>query len=1104
MRGRQRWVVMWRSILLALRAAWLLAGGGRPRSRNAPLIRIACTPSPHTHAESNEKLKSSGEHSVVVILGGNSSAGSGSRRELWRRIVLALKVKVCRLFNERKGYTPITITAQTPAQSPTAGIVEIRSVPSQVSLSVHSGNIELPHENIASIVKKRDLSSLRELGGVQGIAEALKTDLSNGLPGGREDPGLRYAASLRCKTKALACSFCHSLLKASNNLIIVLLLLSAVLSLCFGVQEEGPQTGWRTGVMIIAAVLILLLVSSIRNFWYENAPWSPERQKLSKEKEIVVSVLRGGCQQQISITDVSVGEVVVLEKGCKVPADGLLISSDYLELDDGSKCVINNENPFLFHGAKVSNGNGSMLVTSVGLNTTWGEMMSKLTHAPNKTPLQTQLDKVNARTQVIGLLISIINLIVLYVRFKLGKENDESGNPDFKGKLTPVEEFMEAVKNLMKQKVNFNFLTTSLIMLVVGIVEGFPFIIMVAITYWNKKMSNKAFAQHPLACVDMGSVTTICTDRLTSHPPEVDTCYIGEEYIMEDSDSAKLANVGEALRNGISTPILSPQSPRCSTKDPLCTWARKNLGMDMEILEQEQEILEAKELNSNEEGSGVCVRMKKDDKTNIFSHWKGPAKTILAMCSHYYDSAGETNEMDEDKRMAFEEAIGHMQSKHLKTVAYAFKQIDIPKLEGNNLILIGLVGLRDTYWPEVRKAMEACRTSGVDIILISEDNVAALEATAQNAGILGPNSYARVLKGENFRNCTNEERLNMVNQISVIGNSNPHDRLLLVECLKQKGHIVAVIGFGTNETPALKEADVGLAIRTLSTETVVEISDIVLYNGDFSFLPTILQGGRCLYGNIRKFIQLELIMIIAGMLTNPVVILSLGDLPMTSIQFLYANLVVPVLGGFALLTEPPTEEQMKKGPICLSEPLISKMMLRNIAIQALSQAAILVTFQCKGQAMLSINQKVKQIMIFNIFVLYQVFNMFNARELEKKNIFKGMHQNHWLWVGVFTIVAFQLAFIEIAHRVAGNATLNCKQWIICFLISMVSMVMDCAGKFTWGFISDHLMIPSTPSESVFDLELQKSVSNLALPESVSNIELCQTSTHRRPTHRIPS
>ncbi|XP_057960977.1 putative calcium-transporting ATPase 13, plasma membrane-type [Malania oleifera] len=539
-------------------------------------------------AESNEKLKSHGEHAGVVILGGKSSAGSGSGRALWRKMVLALKVY--RMFNE------ITITAQTPAQSPTAGITEIMSVSSQVSLIVHSGYIELAHENIASIVKRRDLRSLREFGGVQGIAEALKTDLSNGLPGGREVPCFRCAASLRCKTKALASSFFHSLLKASNNLIIGLLLLSAVLSLCFGVQEEGPRTGWRTGVMIIIAVLILLLVSSIRNFWYENAPWSPGRQKLSKEKEIVVSVLRGGCQQQISITDVSVGEVVVLEKGCKVPADGLLISSDYLELDDGSKCDINNENPFLFHGAKVSNGNGSMLVTSMGLNTPRGEMMSKVTHATNKTPLQTQLDKVNARMQVIGLLSSIINLIVLYVRFKLGKENDESGNPDFKGKPTPIEEFMEAVKNVvMKQKVNINFLTTSLITLFVGIVEGLPFIIMVAITYWNRKMSKKAFARHPLAWVDISSVTKIlieiCIGRLTSHPPEVDTCYICEEYIMEDSDSAKLANVGEALRNGISTPILFPralvaQKRTRSVPGPerIWAWIRRFLSRNMRSL----------------------------------------------------------------------------------------------------------------------------------------------------------------------------------------------------------------------------------------------------------------------------------------------------------------------------------------------------------------------------------------------------------------------------------------------------------------------------------------------------------------------------------------
>ena len=906
--------------------------------------------------------------------------------------------------------------------------------------------------NIARIVTEKDLRSLLDFGGVQGIAEALGTDLEKGILGDAQDLRSRRLASAISQTEPATKTFFQCLLKACNSYMIVLLLVSMVLSLWYWIKKEGLETGWYEGFVILVAIIILVVCHSIRDFWHETQHKLSEKELL-KMTETVVQVFRGGCQQELSISDIVMGDIVVLKRGYQVPADGLYVSGEVLELDDHSESIIHGQNPFMLYGAKVISGNGRMLVTSAGMNTEWGKMMSKVIQAPKKTPLQAQLDKLNTRTEIIGLLTSLLILVELLLRLQLEKEDDSPGFPPMKGKPSTAKDLMDAVKRIVVQPTRkISIFTTSLNMLLVGITEGYPFVITLSLRYWNKKtLSGKAFAPELLACATMGSVTTICTDKiggLTLSPIQVKMCRIGEEDINDDSVIDP--DVVDALCDGIYTPFLDPKNAYSSEEEGVLSWAALKLGMKQEILKQSCTLVETKELNSNEERSLVLMRKNRENETVTCLHWKGPATTILARCSFYYDSKGRINDMEREKRMDFEKFIEQMQSIHLKTIAFAYKKIN-ESSEENNLILIGLLGLKDTDWTETKESVEACRNAGVNIKIVSRDNIPVLKAIACRCGIVGPNSL--VLDGNAFRNYTKEERMDKVDQISIMGNSLPSDKLLLVECLKQKGHTVAVIGARRDETPAIKQSDVGVTMGTWSTKMAKGTSDIVILDGNFSFLETIMRHGRCAYENVQKYIQHELTMVIAGLLITSITTGLLGDAPVTAIQLAFGSVIVGIPGGLALLTEPPAEKLIHKQPIGQGGKLITWAMWRNIITQASYQVAILVTIQFKGKVILGISPKVNKSLVFNSFVLCQVFNLFNCRKMEKKNMFQGIKKNLWFWVAVAAIMGLQAAFIEIEHWVGGSARLNCAQWGTCLLIGMVSWVIDCIGKFASDLIT---------------------------------------------------
>ncbi|KAL3740902.1 hypothetical protein ACJRO7_022086 [Eucalyptus globulus] len=841
---------------------------------------------------------------------------------------------------------------------------------------------------IARMTKEKNLSTLQEFGGVPGVAEALGSDMVKGIPGHEKDRHARSPALLRPKPEVHNRNFIHFLRKSFNSSTIFLLLIFAILSFAFGIKEKGLRTGWYEGALTLAAVILIVIVRSICEFRNESSRHL-SRNQLWQNGEMEVQVLRGGCRQTICISDVLLGDIVLLEKEDRVPADGLLIPTESLEVDDKADPIINDQNPFLFYGSIVTHGTGKMLVTSVGAETKWGV---RLSGAPlsQGTTVEKQLNKLSTLIQVISIVNSVIIAVVLFLRFKLEKKHEKSGLPDFSGKPQPLKELIEAIERVaLKPRGMLNMLT-SFTLLLVGIAEGMPLAITIAITRWNKKMlGDKMFAQVPCCIVTMASVTTICTDEtavLTLIPQEVAECWIGKEELI-----------------------------------------RENPKITVDVQD-------------------AALPVKEGGNGPRFLHCKGPATPILDLCSQFYDTEGKTRTLNISEKRYFENRINQMQSEGLESIAFACKQVDDSGIDEGNLKMVGLLGLKNTGQEDNREVINFFREAGIKVLLASSKGVSMLEDIATAIGVIQPDSDAQVITGKEFQKGSDEGRMDMITRISVMGNSCPSDIDRLVSCLKDQGHTVAVVGDTTNDVPTLKAADVGLTFATRSTEIARESSDIVIREGNFTSILAIINCGRCIYSNIRKYIQFQLTMTLAGSLIPLITNASHGSSPITTIQFHWAISVLTPLGGLALLMEPPREMLMKKFTLGRDEQLITKAMWVNVFIQTAYQASLFATIQSKGPAMLRLNEKPIGTLIFNSFFLCQLSNMFNAREPENKNIFRKVHRSKWFWMGTVTALLLQFTFFEIAHIIAGDSRLTYAEWGMCLLPGIISWCIDLAGK----------------------------------------------------------
>ncbi|MCD7471685.1 Calcium-transporting ATPase 10, plasma membrane-type [Datura stramonium] len=953
------------------------------------------------------------------------------------------------------------------------------------------GEFDISQEELTFMSREHDVTALQQRGGVKGVAEKLKTNLDKGIDGDEVDLLKRknaYGSNTYPRKKGR--SFWRFVWEACCDTTLIILMVAAAASLALGIKTEGIKEGWYDGGSIALAVIIVIVVTAVSDY-----KQSLQFQNLNEEKQnIQIEVVRGGRRVPVSIFEVVVGDVVPLKIGDQVPADGILISGQSLALDEssmtGESKIVHKDSksPFLMSGCKVADGYGMMLVVGVGINTEWGLLMASITEDNGEeTPLQVRLNGVATFIGIVGLTVALAVLIVLMIRFFTGHTYNPDRSPQFIAGKTRVG---KAVDGAIK------IFTVAVTIVVVAVPEGLPLAVTLTLAYsMRKMMADKALVRRLSACETMGSATTICSDKtgtLTLNQMTVVEAYVSGKKIDPPDDRSEVSpTVLSLLHEGVGLnttgSIFVPQGGGAAeisgspTEKAILQWG-VNLGMNFDAVRSEASIIHAFPFNSEKKRGGVAVKLDSE----VHLHWKGAAEIVLSCCTSFIDENGSVVPLGDDKMSYFKEAIENMAASTLRCVAIAYRpyemekvpteeEIDHWEIPEGDLVLLAIVGIKDPCRPGVRDAVQLCIDAGVKVRMVTGDNLQTARAIALECGILKSDADAtepNLIEGKRFRSLSEEERKEVADKISVMGRSSPNDKLLLVQALRSKGHVVAVTGDGTNDAPALHEADIGLAMGIAGTEVAKESSDIIILDDNFASVVKVVRWGRSVYANIQKFIQFQLTVNVAALIINVVAAVSDGDVPLNAVQLLWVNLIMDTLGALALATEPPTDHLMHRSPVGRREPLVTNIMWRNLLIQALYQVTVLLILNFRGKEILHLEHEtneraieVKNTLIFNAFVLCQVFNEFNARKPDEINVFKGVHKNRLFVSIVGLTVVLQVIIIFFLGKFTSTVRLSWQLWLVSIAIGIISWPLAALGKL--------IPVPEKPFGEYFSKKLPK-------------------------------
>ncbi|CAI9773387.1 unnamed protein product [Fraxinus pennsylvanica] len=860
-------------------------------------------------------------------------------------------------------------------------------------------------ECLAKVVQVNDSDSLQPFGGMPGLMAALETNAETGIRGDAGDLYRRHKAFgpnlyMEQTCPVVVDGFFRLALQGFKDTTIILLLCCAVLSAVIGIKRNGPVEGLRDGVILVSAIFFVLYFGLICRLIKSRM----RQRRLSKNKKHVF-VVRHGKMPKISDSEVVVGDIVCLQAGNQVPADGLFIEGNSLfKLDDNFFHGYSNyyKNPSLFTGAKVFLPLTVYELLSVGKNTERSRLMRSLSSTQKndnqESKLQISIDNTNSRLEKIWLSLSLFILVVQLFRCFL-YVCDDSYNPDPKGVKNTVEDLMnESAKLMKKQGTKASGLVAVLSILLFALRDGLPLGIFVSFVYASNKMkSHGAIVQRLPSCATIGLVTTICTgttNDLALHHSKMADLWIGFDCI-KDVSTEVAREVLKILQVGVCA------YASCNGQgNALCYWAHQVLGIDLVEFNNSCTILDIKSPDLNRNSCGLVLNKHKEAGRVLHIHWNGEFEKMLSMCSHYCEGDGTMHILDEDKKDLLNREFQQIASNCLQVLAFAYKQINQEEEKGeieeddaddneetlkpleHGLIFLALVSLKNPYAPKMRQAIQDCRAAGVAFKLVVDTDITTARIMALYSGILRPEEdiEGAITEASDFRKKDREERLKTIENIHVIANTSPTDRLQFVQCLKEKNKIVALTGLCTRDCPSLIEADVGIFMGNLSG---AEDADIVVLNKNVSPIFTIIKLGRCIHESVKKFMQLQLTLNITAFTVNFVFVIARREVQLLPFQVLWINLIMDVLGALALAIR-FVELRGESGVQDVDDPIITRTMWRNIAVQSLFQITILMIVQLKGSNFFhEADETVMKSMTNGCYVFCQVFGLITAMMMFK-------------------------------------------------------------------------------------------------------------------------
>ena len=815
--------------------------------------------------------------------------------------------------------------------------------------------------------------------------------------------------------------------------IIQILLVAAFVSLILAFIEKN--------FMETIGIFVAVFLATTVGFYFERDAAKKFNLLTALSEEQPVKVRRNGKVMEIPRHDVVVGDVVLVEVGDEVPADGELIVCNDLQINEsaltgepvteksleggGDGAYPRN---IILRSTMVMNGRGEFVVTAVGDATEIGKVAKKSTEQTSvETPLHMQLDKLAKMISKVGSVVSVAAFFIFLI-------HDILTNPAWGGK-----DYFYMAEIVLK------YFMMAVTLIVMAVPEGLPMAITLSLALNMRRMLKSNNLVRKLhACETMGAVTVICTDKtgtLTQNKMQVSALELkqGDEALL---DTAIALNSTAELNDG--KPIGNP------TESALLLWLDAQ-GKDYEELRKQVNVL--KQLPFSTERKMMATLAEVDGETYLFV--KGAPEIVMKKCI-----------IEDRMQKQTAEELDEWQHKAMRTLAFAYKKIEtsimrtsrtstaevVALLDANDLQLQAIAAIADPIRPDVPAAVQECRHAGIEVKVVTGDTAAtALEIGKQigvfedepeNVGADGSLTSLdqQMITGEQWEALSDEEAYERAKDIRVMSRARPTDKQRLVAMLQKRGEVVAVTGDGTNDAPALHYAHVGLSLGS-GTSVAKEASDMTLLDDSFKSIANAVMWGRSLYRNLQRFLFFQLVVNVAALL------LVLGgsvigtEMPLTVTQILWVNLIMDTFAALALASLPPSHEVMKDKPRKASDFIINKSIGFGILfcgiVFFLVMFALLVYCERRGKGGVDVHELT---MFFTTFVMIQFWNLFNAKALMSHHTaFRHFLKDKGMILVLVLVLVGQWIIVTFGGEMFRTTPLSLHEWLL--IIGSTSVVL---------------------------------------------------------------
>lgn len=828
-------------------------------------------------------------------------------------------------------------------------------------------------------------------------------------------------------TKKKADSLLKRIWDASTEPMLLMLIAAGLIALAVNIIRSftGGKADYLECVGVFAAIALSVVISVVMEGRSAKA-----FDALSKiNSNVIVKAVREGKTVKLNKDEIAVGDILILSAGDKIPADCRLVESTSLRVDESaltgesfpvkkdSEIEITDEKTplaervnMIYSGTFITEGHCKAIVSSVGDSTEFGKIASELTGADkSSTPLQEKLARLGKTITIMGVCAAAIVFVAQLISFAVTKS-------------LSFDSIMEAF-------------ITSIVLIVAAVPEGLPTIVAVSLSINIIKLSKQnALVKKMIASETIGCISVICSDKtgtLTENKMTVKSFYdtawhkeaneLSSEYLTHNiclNTTADIGDKGEFIGNPTECAMLNFFN--ASSKKTY-----KEERADHEILSAFPFSSELKHMTtiSNVDGK-------------IISYVKGSPECVLKMCS-----------ISAKRKDEIEEAIVSAEKKAMRVIAFAHKELDSMrdyseenehnKLE-SEMVFDGVVAIADPIRADVYDAVKSCQSAGVGVKILTGDNIVTASAIADELRLLDNGGIA--VEAKEVEEMSDDELSSKLDKISVIARSTPTVKMRVVKLLKAKGEVVAVTGDGINDAPALKNADVGIAMGISGTEVSKEASDIVLVDDSFTTIVKAVEWGRNIYENFKRFISFQLTVNIASVICVFVSVLLGLDAPFTALQLLWINIIMDGPPALTLGLEPNYSDLMSRKPTNRSENIISKEMFIKIFSTGIYMSIV---FLCQYRFnFLAAGQNEMRTVLFTLFVLFQLFNAFNCRELHSQTIFKHLFKNKLMLGVVSCTFVLQILIIQFAGAFFGTVPLALNMWLKIFALAFSVVVLS--------------------------------------------------------------